>query len=302
MERKREFFFIGVAVVLVLTGFVFRREPLLPLELSAMMKAYSDAMVSVDYDDVVNDWAVTLKRFSNEGREKETEETAILYWAQGRLLPIEKCTEMTSYAPVISYRYPRQIIDPAKFTPKQLAGLKKLGDPENRASAPPMAPFFFNWIYRSSSREELEQNIVRVDFLKKRVTVHNAIEAALKRVEERIHALEKKDSTVRDFVQTLSIVDGYMWRDIRDSASRSFHSWALAVDILPQNWQKEILYWNWARASGNSDWMLIPLSKRWIPPAAFIKAFEAEGFIWGGKWGLWDNMHFEYRPELLLLK
>ncbi|MDR3191497.1 MAG: M15 family metallopeptidase, partial [Treponema sp.] len=27
-------------------------------------------------------------------------------------------------------------------------------------------------------------------------------------------------------------------------------------------------------------------------------AFENEGFIWGGKWGLYDNMHFEYRPEL----
>ena len=28
--------------------------------------------------------------------------------------------------------------------------------------------------------------------------------------------------------------------------------------------------------------------------------FEEEGFVWGGKWHLWDNMHFEYRPELIL--
>ena len=30
-------------------------------------------------------------------------------------------------------------------------------------------------------------------------------------------------------------------------------------------------------------------------------AFEAEGFIWGGKWSEFDLMHFEYRPELILL-
>ncbi|HNY22827.1 MAG TPA: M15 family metallopeptidase, partial [Treponemataceae bacterium] len=37
-------------------------------------------------------------------------------------------------------------------------------------------------------------------------------------------------------------------------------------------------------------------------PAAVVEAFEREGFVWGGKWLLWDNMHFEYRPELLVLQ
>ena len=46
--------------------------------------------------------------------------------------------------------------------------------------------------------------------------------------------------------------------------------------------------------------MLIPLKSRWMPPAAVIKAFEDEGFIWGGRWAIWDNMHFEYHPELLI--
>jgi hypothetical protein len=32
-----------------------------------------------------------------------------------------------------------------------------------------------------------------------------------------------------------------------------------------------------------------------------IKIFEEYGFIWGGNWALIDTMHFEYRPELLLL-
>ena len=34
-------------------------------------------------------------------------------------------------------------------------------------------------------------------------------------------------------------------------------------------------------------------------PQAIVDAFEAEGFIWGGRWFHYDTMHFEYRPELL---
>ena len=45
--------------------------------------------------------------------------------------------------------------------------------------------------------------------------------------------------------------------------------------------------------------MLTPLSWRWMPPQAVIDIFEEEGFIWGGKWAIWDNMHFEYHPELI---
>ena len=44
--------------------------------------------------------------------------------------------------------------------------------------------------------------------------------------------------------------------------------------------------------------MLVPLKSRWMPPEAVIKIFESEGFIWGGYWIIFDNMHFEYHPEL----
>jgi hypothetical protein len=32
-----------------------------------------------------------------------------------------------------------------------------------------------------------------------------------------------------------------------------------------------------------------------------IRAFEEQGFIWGGRWARYDTMHFEYHPELLIL-
>ena len=38
-----------------------------------------------------------------------------------------------------------------------------------------------------------------------------------------------------------------------------------------------------------------------MPPEEVISIFESEGFIWGGKWDIWDNIHFEYHPEILQL-
>jgi hypothetical protein len=35
-------------------------------------------------------------------------------------------------------------------------------------------------------------------------------------------------------------------------------------------------------------------------PARLVRLFEANGFIWGGKWHHFDLYHFEYRPELLI--
>jgi len=32
-----------------------------------------------------------------------------------------------------------------------------------------------------------------------------------------------------------------------------------------------------------------------------VKVFEHFGFVWGGKWFYWDLVHFEYRPDLLIL-
>ena len=131
------------------------------------------------------------------------------------------------------------------------------------------------------------------------MTVHEKIAEPLARVEKSIYRKRIWNADVRVFLHDLASCDCYHWREIRDSSSRSFHSYAIAVDVLPEGWGNKIVYWNWER-SRNPDWMLVPISKRWCPPQAVIDSFEAEGFIWGGKWAIWDNMHFEYRPELFL--
>ncbi|MDR2663684.1 MAG: M15 family metallopeptidase [Treponema sp.] len=54
-------------------------------------------------------------------------------------------------------------------------------------------------------------------------------------------------------------------------------------------------------AAANPEWYKIPYSGRWHPPLSVVRIFERYGFCWGGKWPLFDTMHFEYRPEILIL-
>ena len=111
--------------------------------------------------------------------------------------------------------------------------------------------------------------------------------------------LAKKDSEVNNFVKKLSSASGYYWRTIRDSGNKSFHSLGIAVDILPVGWNQKNIYWGWRRDLDPDNWMKTPLDRRWMPPKKVVDIFEKYGFIWGGKWVIWDNMHFEYHPELI---
>jgi hypothetical protein len=72
------------------------------------------------------------------------------------------------------------------------------------------------------------------------------------------------------------------------------------VDLLEKAQAGMETYWQWTAAKG-IDWHSVPVEKRQNPPVAVVRAFEEQGFIWGGRWPRYDTMHFEYHPELLIL-
>jgi hypothetical protein len=217
------------------------------------------------------------------------------------MLPAENRSQKEKYWPLL-YRYADTVRDPATFTPEEIERIRNFSSPGNRRNGASTPLFFFDEVYDAASRASTERHLVQITFLGKRVTVHEMITVPLRRVQNRICNLAVSDSAVQSFVNSLSRVDGYYWRDIRDRTTRSFHSYGLALDLLPEGWNRKIVYWNWQRQSDPDGWMLTPLAKRWAPPQSVIQAFESEGFIWGGKWSIWDNMHFEYRPELIEYK
>lgn len=258
------------------------------LVLRSFLVSYPDKISALDYDGELKDWYLTVgqKRF---------------YWAKGRLLAADQAVSSEKWRPYVDYLYPDHIPDPSTFSEETVRALDAETLAQNRSSSPVYNISFYDALYDGGTRRRIESHIVRFDYLGARVSVHEDIVPNLRRIETRLYELAVRDKDVRAFISSISSIEGYNWREIADSPSRSNHSWGIAVDILPKNWGKKNLYWNWV-SYWNDKWMLIPLSRRWMPPEAVVEVFESEGFIWGGKWLLWDNMHFEYRPELLALR
>ena len=82
---------------------------------------------------------------------------------------------------------------------------------------------------------------------------------------------------------------GFNWRVIDGTTQSSVHSFGAAFDINVGYSD----YWRWAKSQGGK------ISFKNRIPLPIVALFEAQGFIWGGRWYHYDTMHFEYRPELI---
>jgi hypothetical protein len=220
----------------------------------------------------------------------------IFYWAGGRLLPASLLGEKEKWKPHDFSRYPGEIPRPEQYSPAAIERLRQEGSAEARLAADDRHYGFIGALYGGASRRQIEAQLVRIRFLGRNISVHSIAAESLKRVDSVLESLAERESGIRGFIESIGAVDSYNWRPIRGTRRMSWHSWGLAVDIRPEN-ETGTMYWLWERERGE-DWMLVPPEKRWQPPAAVIEAFENEGFIWGGKWELYDTMHFEFRPEL----
>ena len=137
-------------------------------------------------------------------------------------------------------------------------------------------------------------------FLDHRMFVNNLLIDALAAVERDILEAARGDSSVGTWVDELDITYSFIDRGIAGSPTRSNHAWGMAVDLVPKSYGRLQVYWRWSRVFDKEGWHRIPLERRWSPPQAVIEIFERHGFVWGGKWTHFDNIHFEYRPEILL--
>lgn len=259
--------------------------------------AYPDVEFNSKYDMEAGDWLIKVTSARLNGTHTKTTE---LYWSDSRFLPREELKNSENYRKML-YLYSFKIPEPSEFTEDDIIRIKQFTSTENRRNGAIEPPFLYDAIYDTGTRESTEQQIVKIDFLTKSINIHKKIEAPMKRISKKIMALSKQPE-LQPFFSTLSRTDGYAWRSVRDTKSKSFHSLGLAIDILPRGYYQKVIYWGWQKQLRPDDWYLTPVSKRWTPPEKLIEAFAEEGFIWGGTWIVWDNMHFEYRPELIAYK
>lgn len=132
-----------------------------------------------------------------------------------------------------------------------------------------------------------QRELVKVRFLGHTVEVHRKIAAPLARVAARLERLLARDHALAAFFHEMG--RGFDRRAISGTARESAHGYGIAIDIDP----KLTDYWRWGRRPSD------PIVWKNRVPQAIVDAFEAEGFIWGGRWYHFDTGHFEYRPELL---
>lgn len=282
---------IAAFIFFVLPCFIFSVDMELDnpwLYLKAIQETYRDIAGNFFFDSEENDWCIQIRN-------------SYLYWAGGRLLPKKNSLEWKNWKPYISYFYPEAIPNPQDYSNSFIEKLKPELLVKHRRYEPAPNYSFHHLVYQGKTKNEIIKQLRKIKFFGIEIWVHKRIRTALKRIEKQIILLQKSDPAVRLFIKTIGSCWGFNWRVIADSGKLSNHCWGTAIDILPKNYRNQKIYWYW-EAVKNNEWMKTPPHKRWAPPEAVIAIFEKEGFIWGGKWDLWDNMHFEYRPELIYIR
>lgn len=138
-------------------------------------------------------------------------------------------------------------------------------------------------------REAIERNLSSVQ-LGPGVCLFSKCAGASKAIEQVFRGIEdicEQDGSVYAFVYPLN--GTYNYRVIAGTDRLSPHAFGIAIDLSSDAGD----YWRWAAKE---------LGQKRLEsyPEALVRAFEDNGFIWGGKWAHFDILHFEYRPEIII--
>jgi hypothetical protein len=262
---------LGPSTLRIINDLEAQRELLL-----TFAKAYPDNIHDVQF--LNGDWSMLVNgtRF---------------YFAKGRFLPEELREQWKDYLPYDFYVYPwagtarqRKIV---------------LENPIYSIGS----SFLFDTLYSSSTEEESYKWQENYSFLGVQILIRSDIKLLLDKISDRIHAAAQNDPSINEWIAELRTSPssyGWNWRNIAGTNRRSNHSYGIAVDLLPIDLGGRLTYWRW-NVNDNNSIDAIDSTTYYMPPKTVIKIFEEHGFIWGGNWGLIDTMHFEYRPEILLI-
>ena len=144
----------------------------------------------------------------------------------------------------------------------------------------------FDKMYGDCSKGEVQKQLTIVAWLATsgggsvQITTVNGVADKLRAVSEELDRLPPEIK-----MYAFPSAGTFNCRAVKDTGNRSAHAWGIAIDINT----KFADYWLWANNG----------TYRSRIPFEIVRIFERHGFIWGGKWGHFDTMHFEYRPELL---
>ncbi|MFP4377258.1 MAG: M15 family metallopeptidase [Spirochaetales bacterium] len=252
--------------------------------LQALRAAYPDKVQAIERRD--GDWAIQVA-------------DTWFYWEGGRLLSAGERERALQYEPIPFYSYPRELPEVPEYTEAERESL------EARVAAmeenPPRRYYgFYDAVWRAPDEASAYARQKTIYFLGMMTMVHRELLEDVASIEEEILELATRDREVRAFLDRLSWVAGYHFRNVDGTSFRSNHSYGAALDLMPERFSGEQAYWRWTMRD-NITWYSVPNEERYLIPMSVVEIFERHGFIWGGKWRFFDTIHFEYRPEILIL-
>lgn len=139
------------------------------------------------------------------------------------------------------------------------------------------------------SRNQIEKNLtaLKYGYTNYQFNSKNSANISLENVLKELMPLSKSRGDIASILYPAS--GTYNYRVISGTGRLSPHSFGIAIDLKsdPRD------YWKWSsREKGTSRVLEYPTE--------LVEAFEKNNFVWGGKWGHFDILHFEYRPEIIL--
>jgi hypothetical protein len=139
------------------------------------------------------------------------------------------------------------------------------------------------------SRQQVEKNLVIVNtgYGAFQFNKQNMAAEELKAAFSELREMAKTNKKINNFLAPCS--GTYNYRVIAGTGRLSPHSFGTAIDLSRDRRD----YWKWASPE-QGEKRLLSYSKE------VAEVFEKHNFVWGGKWGHFDILHFEYRPEIII--
>ncbi|MFU0824444.1 MAG: Peptidase-M15-4 domain-containing protein [Clostridium sp.] len=146
----------------------------------------------------------------------------------------------------------------------------------------------FKEVY-GNSKQQVEKNLARTraGYGYSTFNGNNKASQSLESAMREIVSLTQRNKGAYSYV--FPTMGTFNYRLISGTNQLSVHSFGIAIDFATSKWD----YWKWANREQGQ--------KRLDSyPKEIVEIMERNNFIWGGKWGHFDIMHYEYRPELIL--
>lgn len=146
----------------------------------------------------------------------------------------------------------------------------------------------FKEVY-GNSKQQVEKNLasVRAGYGYSSFNRNNKAAEALQLAMKEIISITQRSNGIYNYV--FPTMGTFNYRLISGTNQLSVHSFGIAIDFSTSKWD----YWKWANREQGQK-------RLDCYPKEIVEIMEKHNFIWGGKWGHFDIMHYEYRPELIL--